>query len=147
MYFKQNTIKISNNDKLSIESYLNKNILKPNFGGKIISAFEILGTSKENNEIYVWALVTEYYKEDNDLVLGTSSSGPIVLSVKNANNTLIITDFTKPRDGSYYSKDIEKLFPILIQDKIEKYPSNRINKLEVIIDLKKEKLKELMNVS
>jgi hypothetical protein len=140
LYYKNKSINVSNSDKLVIEDYLNNNILKPQFGGKVISAFEILGSNKDNGEIFLWALLTEYYMDGNNLEMGTGRSGPIVLNVELIDDHIKIKGYVQPRDGSYYSKDIEKMFPLLTHNKIYNYSSKHIDKLIRILDMKKEEL-------
>ncbi|MDF2606362.1 MAG: hypothetical protein K0S34_552 [Bacillales bacterium] len=140
MYYKNKTISVSDNELLVIEDYLNNNILKPQFGGKVICSFEILGSNKDNGEIYLWALTKEYYMDGNNLVMGTGSSGPIILDVEKLDKQLKVNGHLKPRDGRYYSEDIKKLFPVLIHNKIYNYPSKHFGKLNLILDTKKEEL-------
>jgi hypothetical protein len=140
MYYKNKSITVSDNEKNVIENYLNNNILEPQFGGKVISAFEILGSNKDNGEIYLWALITEYHMDENNLVTGTGSSGPIVLNVEKIDNRLKVNSHDQPRDGSYYGEDIKKMFPLLTHNKIYNYPSKHIGKLNLILDTKKEDL-------
>ncbi len=99
------------------------------FDGNVYSVFEILHADKKAGEIYVWALIQEYYKTETDLENGTGMSVPMVLHVEKNGEDLQILGHTLPRDGSYYSGDIKVLFPKSIQSKIISYSSKYIEEL------------------
>jgi len=101
----------------AITTYLDENLVAPNFGGKVFTAYEILGAKAE--EIYVWAYAQEFYKENNALEKGTGLSCPVVLTVDSQDEKEVnIIDHKVPRDGSFYSQDIKTLFPKKVQDAI-----------------------------
>jgi hypothetical protein len=117
-------------DEQVVEKYLSEEVMNSNFGGEIFVAYEILETDKNEGEIYLWALIQEYYEEGEALETGSGMSVPIVLSVSVHNNdSLEISSHSLPRDGSYYSEDIKEMFPKKIQNKILGYSSNHIGDL------------------
>lgn len=76
-----NILKITEADEITIQEYLDaktNDISAPYQGGKIYSAFEILGA--DNNKIYVWMLKSEYLRQTNELTNGVSV--PIVLYIE-----------------------------------------------------------------
>lgn len=122
-------VSISHNDKKAIENYLNKELSKPSFGGKNFSAFEVLGKDKVSGDIYIWAIIQEYYKENNNIEQGTGILVPLVLEVTQKEGSLKIINHKYPRDGSYYVDDIKNIFPISISYKVLNYPQNHTDKL------------------
>ena len=134
-----NNISIADSDKQIIETYLNEEVMAPNFGGNIFSAHEVLQTDKYQEEIYVWALIMECFSTDDGLEKGTGMSVPMVLYFDQAEGDEIkVINHTIPRDGSYYQEDIKKLFPRNIQSKIFDYSSRHMNKLSEDLDSKVE---------
>jgi hypothetical protein len=69
--------------------------------------WEILGNL--GNEIYVWALCK--VREP----IGTAGSVPAVIKLGESGE---IEKITIPRDGNFYSSDIQTLFPTDIQKKV-----------------------------
>jgi hypothetical protein len=99
----------------AITTYLNDNLLLPEFGGKVFTAHEILGANAE--EIYVWAYAQEFYQQNNVLEKGTGLSCPTVLTIDSQDEQEVkIIDHKLPRDGSFYPQDIRTMFPKEIQD-------------------------------
>jgi len=120
-----------------IKDYLNNNIISPDFGGEVFSAYSLLGRNEE--ELYIWAYTQEFYEDSGDINRATGRSGPLVLLLDDLDEMLLITEHKKPRDGSYYTEDINKLFPPEIQDKILRFHSSP--ELERIINEMEEKKK------
>ncbi len=117
-------------DEQVVEKYLSEEVMNTNFGGEIFVSYEILETDKNEGEIYLWALIQEYYEKGGALEEGSGMSVPIVLSVNVHNNdSLEILSHSLPRDGSYHSEDIKEMFPKKIQNKILEYSSNHIGDL------------------
>ncbi|MED4015118.1 hypothetical protein [Sutcliffiella cohnii] len=126
---KAGEISLKKEQEGTIEKYLKQEVLKPNFGGDIFTAYEMLASNEKLGEIYVWALISEYYIEDKVIESGTSMSVPLVLHVNDSERGLEILSYTMPGDGYYYEKDIKKQFPKRIHSKIFNYSSVHINKL------------------
>lgn len=64
-----------------LERYLTTQVMSPHFGGDVYTSYQILGTSTTRQEVYVWALLQEYYPNHQQLERGTGMSAPIVLHV------------------------------------------------------------------
>ncbi|MBB6452642.1 hypothetical protein HNQ94_001088 [Salirhabdus euzebyi] len=122
-------LSLSESDRHIMETYLTNDVMKPNFGGNVYSAYEILDSNKEKGEVYLWALIEEYYVEGEKVDLGSGMSVPMVLHVKIDQGTLQILDHTLPQDGSYYTEDVKKLFPKNTHNKIFNYSIKHITKL------------------
>ncbi len=65
----------------NIVDYLNENIISSDIDSEVFSYFHTFSVSE--NEIYVWAIVSEYYLDDNNLVKRETQSLPLSLSFKN----------------------------------------------------------------
>ena len=117
---KYNSVVLNNTTYSAIKKYLEEDIMKASFGGKIFVSFQVLGTRK--NEIYVWALIKEYYKENNSTKAGSGQAGPLVLKFNNSVNDVII-GHTSPSDGTAYKDDVKKMFPKCLHDIILAFPT------------------------
>lgn len=112
-----------------IEKYIREEVMSPNFRGEIFSAHEILGSNEKKGELYIWALIEEYYKEDSKIEQGTGMSVPMVLKVDQTEDSLQVISHSIPRDGSYYANDIKDMFPYFAEIKALDYPSIYVDKL------------------
>jgi hypothetical protein len=99
-----------------IQKYLDEKVMQPSFGGKVFSAHKIFKT--ENDKIYLWAYLMEYYKKDGKTEQGSGWSVPLVLNTTGSGANLIITSHQAPGDGDMYGEDIKKLFPKDIQQQV-----------------------------
>ena len=106
-------------------------VMKPNFNGIVFCAFEILETDASAGEIYLWALMEEYYHEGSYVQLGSGMSVPIVLKVSSSSEkqSFEIKGHYIPGDGSNYADDVRQLFPRNVHSKIFEYSSKHISKL------------------
>lgn len=86
------------------EKALSKAVVNTNDG---LCEWEILGNS--GNEVYVWALCK--VKEP----IGTAGSVPAVIRLAQTGE---IEKVDIPKDGNFYSQDIQALFPVEIQEKV-----------------------------
>jgi hypothetical protein len=120
---------VTEEDGQEIERYVRQEVMSPNFDGKIFSAHEILVTNEEKGEIYLWALIEEYYKEGTEVEQGSGMSVPMVLKVDHSGDSLKVISHTLPRDGSYYADDVKDMFPYFAELKALDYPSIHIKKL------------------
>ena len=119
-----------------ITEYLDNEIISPNFGGKIFSSHHLLGTGTD--EIYLWAIIQEYYLDGQNLVLGTGLSAPHVLQIKS--DEFKITGHLVARDGSYYGEDIRGIFPQSLHNIIFSFPSS--GQTQIMSDTIEEKAKQ-----
>ena len=139
------SISITVSDKQIIETYLNEEVMAPNFGGNVFSAHDILQADRHKEEIYIWALIMEFYNTGAGLEKGTGMSLPMILQFDQVEGDEIrIINHTVPRDGSFYQEDIEKLFPENIQTKIFRYPTNRAEKLSETLEGMENKYKSCL---
>jgi len=129
-------LSISKREEKVIEDYLSVNLINPAFGGEIFTAFEILDTDKKNGKIFLWAFINEYIKKGEVIKEGSGMSVPLVLHVSKDHEPLKVLSHLIPRDGSYYSEDIIKLFPENILDKIINDRSTHIIKLNTEMEKK-----------
>ncbi|WP_226678590.1 hypothetical protein [Mesobacillus jeotgali] len=120
---------VTEEDEQEIEKYISQEVMSPNFGGEIFSAYEILATNEEKGEIYLWALIEEYYKEGEEVEQGSGMSVPMVLKIDRSEGASKVISHTLPRDGSFYADDIKEMFPYFAELKALDYPSNHIKKL------------------
>jgi hypothetical protein len=105
----------------AITGFLENRFLQPNFGGKVFSAYEILGKKNYDARIvlYIWAYCQEYVKESGKLQEKTGVSLPLALTLyaQDENHNQVI-DYRQPEDGKGYTPSIKRIFPSDIQDKI-----------------------------
>lgn len=104
--------------------------MSPNFGGDVYASFHILGTSTTRQEVYVWALLQEYYPNHQQLEQGTGMSAPIVLHIDQSTGVFRIVGHELPRDGSYYPSDLHTLFPLRISIGLMSHPTGLTNRLQ-----------------
>lgn len=81
---------------------------------------ENLKSDKEIFPLYVWAYCGEYIIQDGELKTLSGSSGPIEIDYPNEMSFYDLNKFSyeAPRDGSYYSEDVKRIFPEDVQLKI-----------------------------
>jgi hypothetical protein len=126
-------------DDECIQSYLDGKVLNPSFGGKVFSSHKILLV--ENDKIYVWGYLQEYYKKTGILEEGTGMSGPLVLNIKKDGDKIAVISHVAPRDGDLYSADIRNLFPKQIRELIIAFPeSSELKELRNITRKRAEKM-------
>lgn len=111
-----------NGQYLSIEEYLNSNVLEPEYGGKIFCVFHKYGSDQKDNElaIYLWVYCEEYYKKGKEVSMGAGVSMPIKLNAKGSEEKFEILNYQKPVDGEGWLKSVKNIFP-------EEYLSDIIN--------------------
>ncbi|NMB48797.1 hypothetical protein GYA13_05215 [Candidatus Kuenenbacteria bacterium] len=70
--------------------------------------------------MYIWAYCGEYVIENGKLAAVSGSSGPVKIDYPNELSYYISNKFSyeAPGDGSNYSKDIKRIFPEDVQQKI-----------------------------
>lgn len=128
-----NHLKLTQTDEQQIEEYLDtrtEDISSPYQGGKMYSAFKVLGT--DTDKIYLWMLKYEYLKQSNELTNGVSL--PVVLTIKTKDDQIIIENHSFPKDGSAYGASLTKLFPQNIRDQISNNHNETAKELEQIIN-------------
>lgn len=127
-----NALALTPQDEQRIEEYLDtmtEDISSPYQGGKMVSAFRILGTDAD--KIYLWMLKYEYLEQNSELTNGVSL--PVVLTIKTESDKIIIESHDFPKDGTEYGPSLKKLFPKNVRDSISKNHNERVTELEQII--------------
>ena len=81
--------------------------------------------------VYAWILQEKYYKDNNSVIQNSGSSVPYKIELIKDGDNYIIENYEIPRDGSYYTKDMENLFPNSVLTKMQQVDSDgTIEKLE-----------------
>lgn len=117
---------ISKQDEALIEEYINQNLYEPVSDAKIHSIFEVLGSNMSKGELYLWVIVQEVDQERNKT--GTILSGPVLLKVRQGEEGLQVLKHKEPGDGVQYNKDINKMFPEEVREKITYFDSAELMK-------------------
>ena len=107
---------------VNIEKYLDTQVMQPGFGGRIFSAFKIF--SEEDNKVFLWAFLQEYYENDSKIMMGSGWSVPMVLEIERNTGWITIKGHKTPRDGEQYAQDIKKVFPKNIRTQIFTFPGS-----------------------
>ena len=87
-----------------IKDYLTEKIGATAFGGKVFSAYQVMGTEQADQvtKLYLWALVQEYYLDHGTLKYGTGTSEPVVIFIKMQAGKYQIFDFKDAGEGYQY---------------------------------------------
>ncbi|MDP3740709.1 MAG: hypothetical protein Q8R08_00055 [bacterium] len=96
-----------------IKYYLEQNLVKPSFGGKVFCSFREIGTDTRALEmrLALWALCQEYYLENGALQSGTGSFVPVSLVAITEKDQHKIVRHLVPRDAPMYFEDVKEFFP------------------------------------
>lgn len=115
-----------------IKDYLNQKVASKGSGGKAYCAYEVLDAEKSgaSERLYLWAVCQEYYRKNQKLEAGTGSSSPVALTIRQENEKVEVLSHQKPRDGSYYSPDLEAMFSKKALRSAESMNNERVNKLQ-----------------
>ncbi len=72
--------------------------------------------SKAEYRVYAWVLGQSYYLDENGAVQsGSGYSCPYMIIVSRTNDNYYVSSCETPRDGSYYPKDMKRLFPTYVR--------------------------------
>ena len=85
------------------------------------TAFAIFSTEEKssgNYYVYAWVIESTYSFDAGVLSEQSGSSYPCRFELISENNTFKVVNADIPRDGGYYSEDINKLFPEYLREKI-----------------------------
>ncbi len=85
------------------------------------TAFAIFSTEEKssgNYYVYAWVIESTYSFDKGVLSEQSGSSYPCRFELISENNTFKVVNADIPRDGGYYSEDINKLFPEYLREKI-----------------------------
>ena len=89
---------------------------------------------KDKYYVYAWILQEKYYKDDGKIIKDTETSIPYKFELVKIDDKFIVNDYTIPRDGSYYYKDMKKIFPSSVLKEMNKvHTDDTIERLELDI--------------
>lgn len=84
--------------------------------------------------IYAHVLAESCYLSEGEIQINSSSFIPYKFTVEKQNDQYQVTDAEFPRDGSYYSTDLKRIFPYSVrQDMEEVYDDGTIEQLQLSI--------------
>lgn len=128
-----NSLKITKDDEKVILEYLDKktNDISSPRGGKMYSAFDILGT--DSNRIYIWMLKEECLKQGNEVKMTNGVSLPVVLNIEIVTNKIVIKSHKFPGDGEGNGESIKRLFPANVINLMSNNHNERVTQLEEAI--------------
>lgn len=85
------------------------------------TAFAIFSAEEKtsgNYYVYAWVIESTYSFDAGVLSEQSGSSDPCRFELISENNTFKVVNADIPRDGGYYSEDVNKLFPEYLREKI-----------------------------
>jgi hypothetical protein len=93
-------------------------------------AIENLKPDQELFPLYIWAYCGEYIIQDNELKTISGSSGPAKINYPNELSYYDLSKFSyeAPGDGADYTKDVKKIFPEDVQQKIFNHDARELIK-------------------
>lgn len=76
--------------------------------------------AKQEYNVYAWVLCESYYQDENgEVKAGSGFSCPYKFVVKRNGDIYKVSNAICPRDGSYYPKDMKRLFPLYMRLEME----------------------------
>jgi len=100
---------------IDVKLYLEENLIKPAFSGKMFCTFKTIGEEQNlpNIKKYVWAYCEEYYLQNGEIRAGTELSWPVVLSIdiEEIVGKYVIRDHEQTRNGVFMAEDQQRIFP------------------------------------
>lgn len=115
------------NQRDLVIKHLIDNIAEPVRGGELFADYHELG--RNSNEIYIWAYISEFYKDNGELKTGAGVSLPMVITFTEG----IPANHRIPDDGSQYEKSIKRMFPVRIHDEVLNFHTVHRGTLESMI--------------
>lgn len=100
---------------------------------------------KEEYSVYAWILCNSYYQdEDGQIKEGGGFSAPYKFIVKRNEEIYSVCNAICPRDGSYYPKDMKRLFPYYVRLEMDEvHHDGTYERIKLEID---ERVKEYFNL-
>lgn len=123
----------------AIKEYLIKDDEKNNYHENeksfvALKTYLITKKLEEKYFIYAWVLQEKYYLEEGNIINDSGSSIPYKFELRKNKDTFEVVNYEIPRDGSYYVKDMEKIFPKSVRKNMEKIRQDgTIEKLKWIV--------------
>jgi hypothetical protein len=101
----------------AVKVYLDKMPSHGDATGKMFWAYKVLGFdgSEQIKHLYLWLLDGWYGVEGVKVVEGGGISGPVALDLRKKAGKYEVVSEKTPGDGNLYQKDIEKIFPLEVQ--------------------------------
>jgi len=116
--------------KETLKSSLSKVALKPEYGGSVFCSNHLYGFDEDKDSkmisVYVWVYCEEYFKEAQDIKMGSGVSYPIKVAMEIQKGTLGIQGIEVPQDGEGYASSIRDMFP-------DQYETEAINGFDVAL--------------
>jgi predicted secreted protein len=125
----ENTCQSGKGIKEKVIAYLEDSALEPGFKGEIFADYYKFG--RDENNLYIWAYVCEYYKKDGRLRLGSGRSGPMIIALSQEG---VIKDHWQPGAGEEYPGSIKDNFPKKFQNDILNFQSQHKDILDKLKD-------------
>lgn len=126
-YFFSFDKKLTSEQKQLIEKYISEENNSYLEDGMTFTSIHYFGSRYNNDElkVYLWALFSEYDTSNNKFEEHQGFSIPHVITVNVKDDAFEIKGSEIPKDGSYYKKSIEEMFPVTIRNKVYKFHSSR----------------------
>ena len=101
--------------------------------------------SKQEYNVYAWILCNSYYRDENGEVKDCSGfSAPYKFIVKRNGDLYSVSDAICPRDGSYYPKDMKRIFPYYVRLEMDEiHESGTVDRIRLELD---ERVKEYFDL-
>jgi hypothetical protein len=103
-----------------IAEYLEKNLAWTAKNGVSFCSYEELGETKGKDR-FLYAVCQEFYKEAGNIYLGSGIAVPLKLIATGG-----VYSHWVPRDGSYYSQDIQTMFPKDLREAAVNYANSEV---------------------
>ena len=138
--------------EIAIEKYiteLNDNEYKHYDNEKYFAASHVYlideTRSKQEYNVYAWILCNSYYRDENGEVKdGSGFSAPYKFIVKRIGDLYSVSDAICPRDGSYYPKDMKRIFPYYVRLEMDEiHESGTVDRIRLELD---ERVKEYFDL-
>lgn len=107
--------------KTALDNIVEENVaplaFKPNFGGKIFGAYNLIASEKTGDtiKIYMYLVAEEYYVKDNKILKGTAGAFPTIVVVKQDGNKYIYEKAIISRVEE--EEEANNIFPKAVQRK------------------------------
>ena len=103
-----------------IKDYLEREVAFTSFEGEPFCAYDVIDAQKVDieNFVYLWVLCQEYYPSDQGLQKGGAMMIPMALTLEQKSEEFEVLAHQLPRDGSYYTEDLNKIFPASVRQRM-----------------------------
>ena len=107
-----------------VVDYLESATLDPNYGGEVFADYYEFGM--DENKLYIWAYICEYYPKNGQLMKGSAKSSPMIIHLSPDG---AITGHWEPKPGSKYTKSIRDKFQKEYEDDVLNFQNQHKEKL------------------